>query len=153
MFSYENLSDAQNAYKKLKKRIAAIVNDMNENDTVNEESINSYKQKFLEQISDDLNIPNAFTVLSDVIKDNNINNLEKVILIEDFDRVLSMDLLLVETECTSNVDEELINKLINERNQARKDKNWAGADEIRHKLLEMNIELFDTKEGTTWKVK
>jgi cysteinyl-tRNA synthetase len=153
MFSYENLSDAQNAYKKLKKRIAAIINDMNEKDTVNEESINSYKQRFLEQISDDLNIPNAFTVLSDVIKDNYLNNLEKVILIEDFDRVLSMDLLMVETESTGDVDEELINRLINERNQARKDKNWAGADEIRNKLLEMNIELFDTKEGTTWKVK
>jgi cysteinyl-tRNA synthetase len=153
MFSYENLSDAQNAYKKLKKRIAAIINDMNENDTVNEESINSYKQRFLEQISDDLNIPNAFTVLSDVIKDNYLNNLEKVILIEDFDRVLSMDLLMVETESTGDVDEELINRLINERNQARKDKNWAGADEIRNKLFEMNIELFDTKEGTTWKVK
>lgn len=153
MFSYENLRDAQNAYKKLKKRIAAIINDMNEKDTVNEESINSYKQKFLEQISDDLNIPNAFTVLSDVIKDNSLDNLEKVILIEDFDRVLSMDLLMVEIENTGDVDEELINRLINERNQARKDKNWAGADEIRNKLLEMNIELFDTKEGTTWKVK
>lgn len=153
LFNYENLSDAQNAYKKLKKKIAAIINELDENEDVNEESINAYKQRFLEQITDDLNIPNAFTVLSDVIKDSSLNNMEKVVLIEDFDRVLSLDLLMVEAENKADVDEELINQLIAERNQARCDKNWAKADEIRNKLLQMNIELVDTKEGTTWKVK
>lgn len=153
LFNYENLRDAQNAYKKLKKKIAAIVNELDENETINENSINVYKQRFLEQISDDLNIPNAFTVLSDVIKDNSLNNMEKVVLIEDFDRVLSLDLLIVEAENNADVDEELINQLIDERNQARSDRNWAKADEIRNRLLEMNIELYDSKEGTTWKVK
>lgn len=153
LFNYENLGDAQNAYRKLKKKIASILNDLDENETINENSINAYKQRFLEQITDDLNIPNAFTVLSDVIKDSSLNNMEKVVLIEDFDRVLSLDLLIVEAENNGDVDEELINQLIDERNQARRDRNWAKADEIRNRLLEMNIELYDSREGTTWKVK
>ena len=51
------------------------------------------------------------------------------------------------------MDEKLINNLIIERNAARKSKNWARADEIRDEFIAMNIELLDTKEGTTWKVK
>ena len=53
----------------------------------------------------------------------------------------------------SNVDEELINTLIDKRNQARKAKDYAKADEIRNQLLDMNIEILDSKEGTTWRVK
>jgi cysteinyl-tRNA synthetase len=154
MFSYDNLKDAQNGHKKLKKRITAILKELDENQTVNDEKINSYKQKFLEQICDDLNIPNALTVLQDVIKDETLNNMEKVVLIEDFDKVFSMDLLVVEAESTApEVDEDLINKLIAERNEARASKNWAKADEIRNKLLDMNIEILDTREGTSFKVK
>jgi len=51
------------------------------------------------------------------------------------------------------VDEELINALIEERNVARKEKNYKRSDEIRAQLLEMNIEVLDSKEGTTWRVK
>ncbi len=46
-----------------------------------------------------------------------------------------------------------IDKLIQQRDQARKEKNWAGADEIRDKLAEMNIEIKDSAEGTSWQVK
>jgi cysteinyl-tRNA synthetase len=50
------------------------------------------------------------------------------------------------------VESDQIEKLIVERNDARNNKNWALADELRKKLLEMNIEILDTKEGTTWKI-
>ena len=49
-----------------------------------------------------------------------------------------------------NLDEE-IEKLIEERTQAKKDKNYARADEIRQQLLDMGIILEDTREGVTWK--
>jgi cysteinyl-tRNA synthetase len=153
IFSFETLRDAQNGYKKLKKKIASIITSANENDTLNQNRINEYKQNFKNELSDDMNIPNAFTVLSDVIKDSELNNREKRLLIEDFDKVLSLDLLTIDKEDTSDVDEELVNQLINERNEARKNKNWARADEIRKQLSEMNIELIDTKEGTTWKLR
>ena len=152
VFSFESLNDARNGYKKLKERIALVLSAINTNDIVRDEKILSYKEKFSLFISDDLNIANAFTVLFDVLKDIELNNKEKSILIEDFDKVFSLNLMIIEKE-TTNIDEELINNLIVERNAARASKNWARADEIRDEFIAMNIELLDSKEGTTWKVK
>lgn len=153
VFSFESLKDAQNGYKALKKKIGAILSDINNNENVNEENINLYKEKFKAQISDDLNIANAFTVLNEVIKDNNLNNKEKSMLIEDFDKVLSLNLMEIEEVIPSNIDVELVDRLLKERNEARKEKNFKRADEIRNELAAMNIEILDSKEGSTWKVK
>ncbi|MCB2352770.1 cysteine--tRNA ligase [Clostridium estertheticum] len=152
VFSFESLNDARNGYKKLKERIAIVLSAINENDIVSGEKILSYKEKFSSFISDDLNIANAFTVLFDVLKDTNLNNKEKSILIEDFDKIFTLNLMIIEKE-TTDIDEELINNLIIERNAARSNKNWARADEIRDEFIAMNIELLDSKEGTTWKAK
>ena len=54
---------------------------------------------------------------------------------------------------SSGVDPAEIDGLIAERAQARKDKNWGHADEIRDLLAEKNIVIEDSPEGTTWKVK
>jgi cysteinyl-tRNA synthetase len=152
VFSFESLNDARNGYKKLKERIAVVLTAIDQNDVINAEKISAYKEKFSSYISDDLNIANAFTVLFDVLKDNELNNKEKATLVEDFDKVFSLDLMKIEKQAT-NVDEELINRLIIERAEARASKNWARADEIRNEFIAMNIELLDTKEGTAWKVK
>ncbi|MBW9151686.1 cysteine--tRNA ligase [Clostridium estertheticum] len=152
VFSFESLNDAKNGYKKLKERIALVLSDINKNDLTRDEKILSYKEKFSSFISDDLNIANAFTVLFDVLKDTELNNKEKSILIEDFDKILSLNLMIIEKE-TTDIDEELINNLIVERNAARASKNWVRADEIRNEFIAMNIELLDSKEGTTWKAK
>lgn len=152
LFSFDNLNDARNGYKKLKERIAIVLTSINKDDVINSEKIATYKEKFVSFISDDLNIANAFTVLFDVLKDSQLNNKEKAILIEDFDKVFSLDLMEAPKQAT-NVDENLINRLIVERAEARGSKNWARADEIRNEFIAMNIELLDTKEGTTWKVK
>lgn len=154
VFSFDALKDAQNSYKKLKSKISSIIKSVNDNDRFEDSNINLYKQKFAEQISDDLNMPNAFTVLSEVIKNGDLTNKEKAYLIEDFDKVLSLDLLVEDSEeSNADIDEELVNRLIAERNQARKDKNWAKADELRDELGKLNIEILDSKEGTTWKIK
>ncbi|WP_010298391.1 cysteine--tRNA ligase [Clostridium senegalense] len=152
IFSFENLDAARKSFKALKKRIATILENVCENDNFNNENINNYNEKFKKQISDDLNIPNAFTVLLDVLKDENLTNLEKKFLIEDFDKVLSLELTSVEKDL-SNIDVESIENLIKERNEARSSKNYARADEIRDQLLKMNIEILDSKEGTTWRLK
>ena len=154
VFSFESLKEAQKALSKLKSKINGILESKNAEDKLNEDNIKSYQAKFTDQISDDLNIANAFTILSEVIKDEALNNSEKVYLIEDFDRVFSLNLTDVNNiNENASVDEIYINNLIKERNQARKEKNWSRADEIRNILLEQNIELIDSKEGTAWKVK
>lgn len=154
MFSFDALQDAKNSYKKLKSKILSIVKSVGNNDRFDYTRINSYKKKFAEQISDDLNMPNAFTVLSEVIKDTDLTNKEKYYLIEDFDKVLSLNLLIEDSkESNIDIDEEYVNKLIDERNQARKSRNWTKADEIRDELSKINVEIVDSKEGTTWRLK
>lgn len=154
VFSFESLTEAHKSLKKLKSRIKNIVDGRQSSDTLDKGKLQTYQDKFIAQISDDLNIPNAFTVLSEVIKAKELNNTEKLYLIKEFDKVFSLN--LAEDEAAnenSNLDEQHIESLIIERNKARAEKNWARADEIRNVLLESNIELVDTKEGTTWKIK
>ena len=83
----------------------------------------------------------------DVLKDNSMNDDTKIYLVESFDRVLSLDLLKNDNDIT---DEELtfINKLIEERNVAKLNKDYKRADEIRDELKKMNIIIKDTREGT-----
>jgi cysteinyl-tRNA synthetase len=149
MFSFESLSEAQNSLIKLKNKIKYILENKN-NDNIELDKIEKYQSKFKYQISDDLNLPNALTVLSEAIKDDDLNNNEKIYLIEDFDKVLSLDLLIQEKNENNDVDIEFIENLIQDRNNARKEKNWAKADEIRDILLNHNIELIDSREGTSW---
>lgn len=154
IFSFDALKDAQNSYKRLKSKISSIVKSVDDKNRFEEEKISSYKKKFADQISDDLNMPNAFTVLSEVIKDSDLTNKEKAYLIEDFEKVLSLNLLVENPqEVNRDINEEYVNKLIEERNQARKSKNWAKADELRDELSKMDIEIVDSKEGTTWELK
>ncbi|WML35052.1 cysteine--tRNA ligase [Clostridium sp. OS1-26] len=153
IFSFEALRDAQNSYKKLKSKVLSIIDALQEEERLDESKINLYKGEFAEQISDDLNMPNALTVLSKVIKDNQLTNREKYTLIADFDKVLSLELTKKNSENDMKVDEDLINKLIKERNEARKNRNWIRADEIRDELQAMNIELIDSKLGSEWKIK
>ncbi|MEG2353514.1 MAG: cysteine--tRNA ligase [Clostridium sp.] len=154
LFSFDNLRDAENSYRKLKEKVANIKAEIIETDKINEENTKTYNDKFIKEISDDLNMANALTILSEVIKAKELNNAEKFYLIKNFDKVLSLELENAELiPSKADVDEELINKLILERNNARDSKNWARADEIRKELLEINIELLDSKEGTNWKLK
>ncbi|OPJ59180.1 cysteine--tRNA ligase [Clostridium oryzae] len=154
VFTYENLTDAKNAFKRIKARIKNILDNKVQGEEVSTEKITPFIDNFKSQISDDLNFANAFTVLLDVIKDASLNNSEKIYLIEDFDNVFSLNLTVEEVQPeTAPEHNEEIEKLIAQRNEARKQKDWAKADAIRNMLLEKSVELLDTREGTTWKYK
>ena len=147
LFSYDVLDQAQNTLYKLRDKISNINNEGN----IDNDLYNKYNEKFIEGISNDLNTSNALTVLYDVLKDNELNGATKLKLVNDFDKVFSLDLIK-----TNEIDkdlEEYINNKINERNEAKKNKDYALADSIRNELLEKGIELLDTREGTTYKIK
>ena len=149
-FSYEILDGAENAYLKLKRKIASI-KDKGE---LNNDKITSYINKFKEEISNDLNSSNMITLLYDVLKDEELSGKSKLYLVEDFDKVLSLDLLENEnTQESSDVDSEMeqyINEMISKRAEAKKAKDFATADAIREELAAKGIVLKDTREGTTW---
>lgn len=146
-FSYSSLDGAENAYKKLKNKVLNLSKDGEVETSV----FNEYKNKFVSFLEDDINTANAISVIYDVLKAET-NDLTKYELIKDFDKALGLE-LTTETNNTSEVDTEFINSKIEERNEAKKNKNYELADQIRNELLEMGIILKDTREGTTFEIK
>ena len=146
-FSYSSLDGAENAYKKLKNKVLNLSKDGEVETSV----FNEYKNKFVSFLEDDINTANAISVIYDVLKAET-NDLTKYELIKDFDKVLGLE-LTTETNNTSEVDTEFINSKIEERNEAKKNKNYELADQIRNELLEIGIILKDTREGTTFERK
>ena len=148
VFTYESLDQASNAYKKLKNRIKNIEGD---DSPLLEEKIKFYQNKFKEEISDDLSTANALTLVFEVLKDEELNNNTKRYLINDFDQVLSLDLLTGEEDLSPEFIEE-IEALISERNEAKKNKNYEKADKIRDELLKKGIQIKDYRDYTAWEV-
>ena len=148
-FSYEVLDSVAAGYKKLKNRIAKL----DKEGTVNEAKAAEYKKKFIEIVGNDLNTASGITLVYDLLKDDT-NDATKRYIIEDFDKVLSLDLLENEnTQESSDVDSEMeqyINEMISKRAEAKKAKDFATADAIREELAAKGIVLKDTREGTTW---
>ena len=144
-FSLESLSGAENAYKKLKSRITSLKNDGN----IDESTFKTYVTKFKECLEDDMNTANAITLLYDLLKADTTDS-TKIKVIEEMDKVLSLDLLKKEEK---NVDEAYIKEMIEKRNNAKKNKDYALADSIREELASMGITLKDTRDGTIYEVR
>ena len=146
VFTYESLDSALNTYNKLISKIRSIKKD---DSVLDNQKIEEYKNKFKESLNNDLNTSNALTILYDVLK-SDLNNNTKLYLIEDFDTVLSLDLLK-----NDEIDSELlnyINQKIEERKEAKQNKDYVLADTIRTELEEKGIILKDTREGTTFEI-
>lgn len=146
-FSYENLAGAQTAYLKLKSRIARL---SKETSNINSEMFSKFQNQFKDAMDDNLNTSLALTTIYDVLKAD-INDYTKFELIKNFDQVLSLDLTKEKEEKKIENEEEIL-KLIEERKEAKKDKDYAKADKIREELLTKGIQLVDTKDGTTYNI-
>lgn len=143
------------AYLNLQHRLKAATNLADDSEKYLEK-INELKQQFEKEMDDDFNTANAISVLFELARlantylneastDENVLNA----FIETFD-ALSGVLGIQLAEETEMLDEE-IEKLIEERNIARKNRDFKRADEIREQLLKMNIILEDTRQGTRWR--
>ncbi len=142
VFSYDALDQAEGAYKKLKRR----VQQLDRTPDLHEEKIDFYDEKFRSAIENDLNTSSMLTLVYDVLKDSELTDFSKLYLIEKFDKVLSLDL---SKEEEVDLEEEILSK-IEERNIAKKNKDFELADKIRDELLQQGIRLLDTREGTTY---
>ena len=146
VFTYDALDSMTNAYNKLLNKIKSISKD---DSVIDQNKVLEYKDKFKKELENDLNTSNAVTVLYDVLK-SDMNNNTKLYLIEDFDKVLSLDLLKEE-----KIDEDLIKYIeekIEERKSYKANKEYDKADEIRKELEEKGIVLKDTREGTIYEI-
>ncbi|SHF47303.1 cysteinyl-tRNA synthetase [Caldanaerobius fijiensis DSM 17918] len=118
------------------------------------EKIDSYKKKFIEAMDDDFNTADAIAVIFELIRDCNsfIGEGINIQVVEKAYDVLSefAGVLGILTEKEELLDENIV-KLIEEREKARAEKNWALADKIRDELKEKGIILEDTPSGVRWK--
>ena len=148
VFSYDSLDTAQSGYYKLKSKIKSL----NSNEELDENKIKQYNDEFKDALKSDLNTSNALTCLFNVLKDNTINDSTKLYLIKEFDKVLSLNLIEENNEVSNELLNE-INRLIEERNNAKNNKNYDLADSIRNKLNDMNVVIKDTREGTVFEIR
>ena len=163
VFTWENLDNAVVAFNKLINRIAAL----KEEGDVDAEVFYAYREKFKEQMGNDLNTSMGVTALYDVLKAKTNDN-TKLAILDDFDRVLSLNLLekarAVRAEqakaqtakaeggyTITGEGDPAIDAMVLARYEAKKAKNFAEADRIRDELKAQGIEILDAKDGATWK--
>lgn len=129
--------------------------DLTGEDEAVEKELAAYVTRFEAAMDDDLNTADAISVIFELIKYTNIN-----VTADTPKRTVDMALATIEKLCDvlgiiTEKEEELLDSdieaLINERQEARKAKNFARADEIRNMLSDMGIILEDTREGVKWK--
>lgn len=162
-FSQELVEASKNGLDRIKTaatRLDELVNAgngdvMTDKETENAKEIQSYVDKFEAAMDDDLNTADAISAIFELVKfanttisDDSTSAYAKAL----YDTLSKLcDILgIVIKEDKGMLDDE-IERLISERQQARKDRNFARADEIRDLLTEKGIILEDTREGVRWK--
>lgn len=162
-FSNELLESAKasverlyNAIGNLENLISEVKNEkMTDEEIKYLESLDAYRQRYIEKMDDDFNTADAISVLFDLIRDTNSNigiNSSKELCEKALELIRELGLPLGILQKTTKGDLEAeVEALIAERQQARKDRNFALADKIRDELKAKGIELLDTPQGVRWK--
>ena len=161
-FSKQNMEQAKSSLERLyigKRNIENLIKDSEVSEKNADEkqivdAIDALEAKFNDSMDDDLNTADAISALFEVIKYAN-TNLTKDISKETLEYVLEKLNMLSEVLGLLCKKEEIldseIQELIDQRNQARIDKDYKKSDDIRDELLEQGIALMDSKEGVTWR--
>jgi len=153
VFSWENLDNAAAAYEKLIAKISTLRPE----GEVDPAALEALRQRFQNALNADLNTSLAVTAVYDVLKAK-CSDATKLAALEEFDRVLSLDLLKAaqvlrarqEAEESASADPE-IDAMVAARAAAKKAKNFAEADRIRDELKARGIEIIDTPQGAKWR--
>ena len=149
-FSYGALDQATQTYNKLLKRIDALNKDTELDMSFVEEA----KAKFIDTVGADLNTALGITCIYDILKADT-TDASKLESLKEIDKVFSLNLVREKSSGSVAEKTELeiqVEALIEERKQAKKDKNFARADEIREQLASMGVTIKDTREGTIYTI-
>ena len=138
--------------KKLLNKIYSILNELKDIDIPSSDSLDNESISIL---LDDFNTPGLIAELNKISKEFNSENLDK--------RLIKSKLLLIgsvlgifQDQFFNEVSDEMRQKvedLISKRDNAKKDKNFDLADEIRNELNELGVEIKDTSDGTSWNIR
>ena len=163
-FSDEILNQSKAGLERLynaKEKALFTINNLEDSKMTEEEAklqdeLASFRQKFIDAMDDDVNTADAVSVIFELAKFMNSNVTEKSSkefaqkVIDEFNELTSV-LNIVNKDQKEDILDEEIEKLIEQRTEAKKNKNFQLADEIRQQLLDKGIILEDTRQGVKWK--
>ncbi len=140
-FTWEGIEATAKSLERLKNGYQVHLAGKEE---ISEEIVNEYEERFHKAINDDLNMPLAMGVVWEVVR-NEKKSPKLAKLLEKFDSVLGLKI----TEKTKNEEEipEEILKLVEQRKEARANKDWVKSDELRDLINQKGYNVKDTKEG------
>ena len=163
-FSKDLLESAKASLERLYNAVSNLENlmdevsieKMNEDETKYISSLDEYRQKYIYKMDDDFNTADAITVLFELTKSTNTNitiNSSKEVITKALEiiRELGKPLGILQKSTKLSLEEE-IESLIQERQNARKNKDFALSDKIRDELKERGIVLEDTPQGVRWRL-
>jgi cysteinyl-tRNA synthetase len=108
-------------------------------------------QSFRNELANDLNVPKALGSFWELIKDEQVEAPQKLGALLEMDRVLGLGIASIEPEKLDQEFKAEVQALVDEREKARRDKDYARADEIRNQLRQKQVVLEDTPSGPRWK--
>jgi len=141
-YSEEAVQAAQNGLEHLRNQVRSLMGiGMNDKASVNDE----YKQKFIKELNDDLNMPRTLASVQETLK-SDMDDSEKLSTVLDFDRVLGLDLdkATVSEELPENIQQKIA-----ARKKARAEKHWALSDQLRNEIQALGYVVQDAKDGMT----
>ena len=145
-----------NSKERLVFTISHAKGQMNESELKLVSALENHRDRFIEAMDDDINTADAISIIFELARFSNTNVTENSSL-EWAEKNLSLFneltgvLNIIKAEDTDSNDNEQIEKLIKDRVEAKKNKDFALADAIRDELKSMGIEIEDTRQGTKWK--
>ncbi|SFH57586.1 cysteine--tRNA ligase [Pisciglobus halotolerans] len=149
-----NLNRIKTAHQNIVYRLKDAVDQLPDDET-HLRALATFEETFIKEMDDDINTANGITVIYEMIKQMNIYSEQKTVskvVLEKMQQQLSDWMAIFGiTFAEEELLDERIEQLIDERNQARAEKNFQRSDEIRDLLKEYGIMLEDTPQGTRWR--
>ncbi len=151
-FTWEALNAAQAALRRLKHTIIQLANDKDRQVLSEEklEKVDGYREKFKQAISDDLNTAQALAVVWEVAK-SNLSSGDKYELLLEFDKVLGLGIDKLNPPAGGDNEElkitEEVQRLLDKREELRKERKFAEADEVRKRIEELGYLIEDSDKG------
>jgi cysteinyl-tRNA synthetase len=150
-------TDALAAAGKARSRLAAHLADWGEPAAVAESpAAKEWDMRFRDAVLDDLDLPRALTVVWGLAADETVAAGERAALVSDWDRVLGLGLEAAAGEIGAAAEEDLpagAAELLEARQAARTRRDWAESDRLRDELDALGVEVSDTRQGTTWRLR
>ena len=142
-FTFEGMDAAKTARERLNQ---TLLQHKLSSTTTTTDTLDKYRKKFKSAVEDDINAPKALGILFDLIKEEKSIDIYKLSL--EFDSILGLSLDKLKEEKTEelHIPKEIID-LANSRLDAKKQRNFALADELRGKINSLGYSIADTKEG------